>query len=60
MKTIRVAALAVLTLLVGAVMLIAGGAAFVITLAMYPFCYVRNTANLALEALIRDLWRPGG
>jgi hypothetical protein len=58
-NTLRLTALALQVLLVGAVMLIAGSMAMVITLCLYPPCYVRNKASLLLESLLREMGIPG-
>jgi hypothetical protein len=55
MRTLRLIAA---ILLVTPVMLTAGAIAFALTLAMHPFCYLRNTTSMLLEALLRELYRP--
>lgn len=55
MNTLRLSALALSTLIVGAVMLTAGALAYLITLSLFPFCYVRNTASIYLAWLLCEL-----
>lgn len=47
-----------LVLAISIIMLAAGFAVFLLTLATWPFHYVQNTASRLLEALLRDLWGP--
>jgi uncharacterized BrkB/YihY/UPF0761 family membrane protein len=56
-NTLRLAVLAISVLLVSAVMLTAGAMAYAITLSLFPFCYVRNTASVCLAVLILELER---
>jgi len=58
MSGLRLIAAALLVLPVAAVMLAAGMVAYALTLAMWPFCYLRNRGSALLEALLREMYRP--
>jgi hypothetical protein len=56
MRALRLIAVVLLILPVGAITLVAGAGAIAVTVAIWPFAFVRNTGNLLLEALLRELW----
>jgi hypothetical protein len=58
MSGLRLIAATLLVLPVSAVMLTAGIVAYVLTLAMWPFCYIRNRGSAFLEALLQEMYRP--
>ena len=58
MSALRLIAATLLVLPVSAVMLTAGMIAYALTLAMWPVCYLRNTASRLVEALLREMYRP--
>lgn len=58
MSALRLIAATLLVLPVGAVMLAAGIVAYALTVAMYPFAYVRNRGSAFLGALLQELYRP--
>jgi hypothetical protein len=58
MSALRLIAATLLVLPVSAVMLAAGIVAYVLTLAMWPFCYIRNRGSALLEALLQEMYRP--
>jgi len=55
MSGLRLIAATLLALPVAAVMLTAGAVAYALTLATWPFYYLRNTASMLLEPLLRTL-----
>jgi hypothetical protein len=57
-SALRLIAATLLILPVGVVMLAAGTVALALTVAMWPFAYVRNHASALLAALLRELYRP--
>jgi hypothetical protein len=58
MSGLRLMAVALLMLPVGAVMLAAGTVALALTAAMLPFALLRNAGSRLLEALLTELYRP--
>jgi hypothetical protein len=58
MTTLRRIVATLLILPVSVVMLTAGIVAYVLTLAMWPFCYLRNRGSALLEALLQEMYRP--
>ncbi len=56
MSTLRLIAVTLLILPVAAIMLATGAIAYALTLVTWPFCYLRNTSALLLEALLKELF----
>lgn len=57
MSALRLIAVALLILPVGVVMLLAGASVMALTIAIWPFAYVRNRASALLAALLLELDR---
>lgn len=58
MSALRLITVACFIVPVGAVMLAAGAVAIALTVAMFPFCYLRNKSSQFLEALLWEVFRP--